>query len=985
MDKKTVFVKTEMGDNEVSGQTENLFGEAQRILNLVDDESTVGEISKRAPPSLRGNLYDVLQELLDNGYIKDIRRPLDEPKNKVVSPAAKIASPAYRMAAPKAATAPIISAHPAPKLSATSNTTAASVPTMRTTDTNVGESSTTNKITDLDFSFISSAPRQKEVAVNKGQSDTAEKARQDAEAARLKAAQFAQSEAVAKAAKQKSYEEAKQRAQIEVAAKARIEAEAKLKQEAEAARLKAEKEAQNARNVSEAAKARIEMEVRARIETEARVKREAEAVRSRAEKEAESLRVELEAAKARAELEARNRIEAEVRAKAEAEARMKREAEAERLRVEKERAELEIARVKAEAEIKLRTEAELRIRAEVDARLKVEALAKQVERRNSQQAGFGEIGGYATTSNEDQDDSAEKLRQTFVDSFGVTQANQESHSNEFKLEKFSLLDTGKMAALTGQKIKPNVLPGGGSKVKTAIEERARKEAEVLRLKSEQEAAKLQAELDEAARIKAERESRRLMAEHEAYRLKIQQDEERAIAEAEARKLTEQQSKQWEEGQRRAAAQAEHANAEHERLLAKQFAETESKSSQKSARRARKPFPIWKIFAGLLALALIAVAGLPYLWPTDEYIAPLETEISAQIKQPVHIKKISFALLPKPKLVLLAVAVGKGEELKVGDVIINFDISALFAPTKSINKLELSAVTVSGPALDKVMAWLQAAGGIEKYPVARMELNGVRLYTDEIKLPLLNGKADFDPQGNLIKAALKSNDEKLDMELQLQQGKLKIEVNLKESSFPVFPSLKFNDASFNALVVNGEAVLSDFFAHINGGTITGQGRLSWVNGWKMQGQVNAKSMDLQRMFPGTVLNGELLGDANISMTGMALSQLDREPRVEGSFEAKNGVINKIDIETAARFGTRPGVAGHTNFSEFTGTIKSDKNGQHIVVSRLASSAATSTGLIDVDSKQQLSAKLQTEIKGLGLGGLPLQLSGSVTEPTVLSGH
>ena len=52
MDKKTVFVKTDKGESEVGGQSDTLYGDAKRILHLDDDESTVGDIAKRAPPSL---------------------------------------------------------------------------------------------------------------------------------------------------------------------------------------------------------------------------------------------------------------------------------------------------------------------------------------------------------------------------------------------------------------------------------------------------------------------------------------------------------------------------------------------------------------------------------------------------------------------------------------------------------------------------------------------------------------------------------------------------------------------------------------------------------------------------------------------------------------------------------------------------------------------------------------------------------------------
>lgn len=1058
MDKKTVFVKTNTGESEVNGQSDALYGDAKRILHLVDDESTVGEISKRAPPSLRDSLEAVLQELVDGGYIRDMRAPVNEPQK----PTLKMSTPAFKMATPKGVTQPTASPAPARPANVTTNSavppkaipSAAKpsmsmpdmmMPTMPPPDITKEEQAKADKKSDLDFSFITSgsSPAQNDaVAENeRAKAEAAAKAKQAAEADRLKAEQAAQIEATAKAAKlkayeeakvkaqaeaakAKAYEEAKVKAQAEVAARARIEAEARAKKEADALRLKAEQDALKARTELEATKARVEAEVRTRIEAETRIKQEAEAARLKVEREAEKLRLELEATKAKAELEMRTRLEAEARAKAEVEARMKREADAERLRVQKELAEQELARVKAEAEIRMRTEAEVRVRAEVEARLKAEALAKaraqaevedrlkreaeaeikmrteaelrvraevearlkaeELARNSNQRQNNGAInpaGMSATPSSEEQVDPAEKLRQSFVESFGQQKKKQDASTGSFKLEQFSFVSTGKMPAATGQPTRPDVLPGGGSKVKAAIELRAQKEAEALRLKAEQEAAKLKAAQEEAARVKEERDAIQFKAEQEAYRLQKQREEEQALADAEARKLTDQQTKQWEDGQRRAAI---HAQAESERLT-QQATDAQARLNQKTSRGPRKPFPIGKMIAGLFVLLLIAVAGLPYVWPLAEYIAPLESEISAQINQPVKIKTIKIALLPMPKLELHNLSVGSGQELQVGDVVLNFDFSALFAPTKSISNMELNNVILKGASFDKVLGWFQAAGGNERYPVARMELRNVRVNVDEIKLPLLAGKADFDTQGKFTKAGLKSEDGKFALELQSLQNRLQLELNIHEGNLPILPNIKFNDLSVNGVIANGEVILSDFFAHIHGGTLTGKGLLNWNNGWKLQGQINAKSMDMQRMFPNFGLSGELFGDVNVSMYGAALSQLDKDPVIEGNFEAKNGIINKLDIDAIARLGARQGVAGHTDFNELNGTVKADSKGQRIYISKLSSVAVNGTGLVDIDANQQLSGKLSVDIKGPATGSVILQLSGTAANPVLQSGR
>jgi len=64
----------------------------KRILHLVDDESTVGDIAKRAPPSLREALNNVLQELVDAAISGICGRRSVSAKIH-----AKFASPSFKM------------------------------------------------------------------------------------------------------------------------------------------------------------------------------------------------------------------------------------------------------------------------------------------------------------------------------------------------------------------------------------------------------------------------------------------------------------------------------------------------------------------------------------------------------------------------------------------------------------------------------------------------------------------------------------------------------------------------------------------------------------------------------------------------------------------------------------------------------------------------------------------------------------------------
>jgi len=219
-------------------------------------------------------------------------------------------------------------------------------------------------------------------------------------------------------------------------------------------------------------------------------------------------------------------------------------------------------------------------------------------------------------------------------------------------------------------------------------------------------------------------------------------------------------------------------------------------------------------------------------------------------------------------------------------------------------------------------------------------------------------------------------------LALQKG-FQLELNIHESSLPIFPNTKFNDLSVNGVIENGEFAFPDFFAHIYGGTVTGKGKLFWSNGWKLEGQLNAKSLELDNLFPNFGVTGQLYGDASVAMYGPVLAQLDKEPRMDGSFEAKDGVLNKLDIDTVARFGSRQGGGGRTSFTELTGTLKVENRSQRFVLNKIAAGAASGSGVFEVDDSNQLSGKLMVEIKGLAKPNVLLKLSGTPAEPLLQS--
>jgi len=196
MDNKTIFVVTLKGEGEIKNQTRHLSEDVKRALALIDDESTVEKLMKRAAPSLRAELPGMLQRLVDGGFIQDKSKTSNVP----------------RMATPKM-----------------------SIPTRKAEEG--GE--------ELDFTSIMRAPTPEILAAEatkakvqmeaeaRARAEAETRAKQAAEAARLKAEQeAAKARAEAEAARIKAEREAAAtRAQLE-AVKAKAEADASGRAEA---------------------------------------------------------------------------------------------------------------------------------------------------------------------------------------------------------------------------------------------------------------------------------------------------------------------------------------------------------------------------------------------------------------------------------------------------------------------------------------------------------------------------------------------------------------------------------------------------------------------------------------------------------------------------------------------------------------------------------------------------------------------------------
>ena len=926
MDKKIVFIKTSRGESEVSGMS----GDMKRVLLLIDGNSNFEHVIKRAPPSLRGDLREIIQRLLDAELIAD------KSKSKVEL---KIVNP--RMIAPQL--------------------------------TDPGE--------ELDFTSMFKAPsaedlaaeavRQKEreasrlKAVEAAQLQAATIARQQAEvAAKVEAEAKVKQEAVERqaaearakaeaAARLRAEQEAARiKAQLEAVAKSRRDAEEQARRNTEDSRLKAEQEAARVKaELEAAAKAKREAEVRARQEAAAAEKAKAEKVRRKAEEEAARIQAELEAAKARAEAEAkalaeeRSRIKAEeeaaARAKAEEE-RQQREAEAARIKAEEEAA----ARAKAEEERQQREVEAARIKAEEEAA----ARAKAEEERQQRETEAARIKA------EEEAAARAKAEETHIIDKEAAQPQSEF---AFKIDLEGLKDVMPAPVMVEQDNQPeskvempqtiSIEPGQQEIVQPAEpEERKIAQpdigAEMARLKAEQDAQQFRA----AQAAKEEEEAQRLAAE---------------------------QATAWADAEQRATQQRKLETEQ----AAIQAALAQAKAQQKAAGRGRhKSVSPMKLLGGLLGLILILIFVLPLFWPMEKYISPIEQRISARLGQPVTVGGLKASLLPLPKIEISRLVVGANRELQVENVALRFDPFSFFFADKVINEVSLQGVTVEGKSLEQVMTRLQGLSGESGFILRRVNVQNLQIRTAGFSLPTLSGNAQFD-NGAFARLVLHDENEKMHAELKPVAGRWQIAFGIRENTLPLLPWVTFGD--FNAIgeIGAGEAVFSELDAHAYGGIWSGRGRLSWNKEWRAEARINAKTMELDKMFAQYGISGELFADGSVSAKSGSLAGLANTLRVEANFEAKRGVINGIDVVETARLLSRDHLAGgRTHFDQLSGSALLEDHILHLRQLRIESGMLNASGAFNVSEDGQLAGNFNSEIK-MREGNNPLVLSGTLKEP------
>ena len=527
-----------------------------------------------------------------------------------------------------------------------------------------------------------------------------------------------------------------------------------------------------------------------------------------------------------------------------------------------------------------------------------------------------------------------------------------------------LLEAADLFARSGDEINIEALEEQKVRDKSGAEERAKHEA-----KAREEAvakAKAEAEAHERAERKA-REEAEARAKHEAEakaKRKAQEEAEaRAKREAEEKARSAAEQKTREEAVIKAIAKAEYeveAEAQEKgEALAKQEVEekahisADEKAREETERTARKQaeadekarkreerepidFNKWlrkalaigrKLLISvsittLVVLFLLQLVNLSML--ISPLVGPIEKLVSANINEPVTIKKVYASLWPKPHLVLDDVTVGSLADIKIATVRVLPVLSTVFDDVKTLRYIELSGLTIGQDNLHRPQQWVSASNKQGKLKFDQIFLEKTSIALHSIELPPFDGDIKLTPNGKLQSATLTTSDRNAVIQITPKGETYAIDMVADDWQSPIGAPVVFDELRAIGVIDNNQMTFSQIKGRLYGGNLKASMAVDWTNLWTANGTFKLSEVELEEMMPNFTkeasLKGPLTSNATFTLEANEFATILDTPEINADFSIDDGVINGIDLVRAMRASNKNNaISGSTRFNKFSGKL------------------------------------------------------------------
>ncbi len=396
----------------------------------------------------------------------------------------------------------------------------------------------------------------------------------------------------------------------------------------------------------------------------------------------------------------------------------------------------------------------------------------------------------------------------------------------------------------------------------------------------------------------------------------------------------------------------------------------------------------------ILIGAVVVIGLlivvPFLIPMQTYLQQVEKLASEKLGVPVTINAAHLSLLPSPRVVTSGIVVGKRDELTIEKLVVVPTLSSLFSDVKTLD-LSVSKPVIKKAALDFISA-LSAKKSDDKAPasvhIRHVEIDELQLLWSNMKLPIINADVTLSAAHALEFATLASVDGKLKAEVIPNGDEQLIVLNISKWTLPAGLPLLIDKAKFEMRLQGNRLVIPSVDIALYGGKLTGNAVVNWQKSWRASGNLNVSHLAVQppsRMLSKSVyLSGNLFGKGNFSATAKEAGKLSDNLQTNFQFKVNNGVLHGLDlVKVASLLIKQKQSGGETQFDEFSGVLNSAGKQYHLRDIKISSGLLSAKGQVKVKPNKALDGTVVVDVKNsLGLTAIPLDVSGTVSNPVVL---
>ena len=404
----------------------------------------------------------------------------------------------------------------------------------------------------------------------------------------------------------------------------------------------------------------------------------------------------------------------------------------------------------------------------------------------------------------------------------------------------------------------------------------------------------------------------------------------------------------------------------------------AKASKVSVRGGGGP-SVMTMIIGVVLVAVIGAVAYLFMMPIDK--PAIERTLTERLGETVTVGTAKFSPFP-PQLDLTNVAIGS---IKLGNVVANPDPATLNSDRKIWKSVDVSGASLSADDARKLTAL--ALRDVPKSAAAKAEIQRIKISGVDITgLPVAVPKFDvvvlLTASAGIKQVTLSLPDGKAQAILTPDEKGWAIDLESRGVAWPVGPKISWESLRGKGIATSNGIKFDEYTITQFGGSGSGAGELTWTNGWKFAGNVDASGFDAealgQAFYGAAPVSGGIDGKFSLNLNGNSFARLFDAPQIDGAFIANKAVVKSVDLARTAQTGTA--TAGATRFSDFSATLAAAGGKLQIKELKGISGLLTVSGTAEVLADKNLGGALTIE---LGVGGSRakaiVKLSGTLAEP------